>query len=248
MPDDAMTTGAAAHPVDGIAVIVFDVNETLSDMSPIAGRFTDLGAPAHLAPLWFACVLRDGFALAAAGTMERFAVLGAAALRTLLADVPIDRDVDSAVAHVLEGFAGLPVHPDVPGGARALASAGRRLVTFSNGSAEVAEGLLARAGVRDRFAACLSVEDAGAWKPAAAAYAYAAGACRVAPSRALMVAVHPWDIDGAARAGMRTAWIDRGTGAYPGHLRPPDLVASGLDDLALRLAPGVGPARDAETA
>jgi hypothetical protein len=27
------------------SVIVFDVNETLSDMAPMAGRFTDVGAP-----------------------------------------------------------------------------------------------------------------------------------------------------------------------------------------------------------
>jgi len=27
------------------SVIVFDVNETLSDMSPMAGRFADIGAP-----------------------------------------------------------------------------------------------------------------------------------------------------------------------------------------------------------
>ncbi len=31
------------------AVLVFDVNETLSDMSPMVGRFEDVGAPAHLA-------------------------------------------------------------------------------------------------------------------------------------------------------------------------------------------------------
>lgn len=45
------------------AVVVFDVNETLSDMTPMAQRFTDVGAPADLATLWFATVLRDGFAL-----------------------------------------------------------------------------------------------------------------------------------------------------------------------------------------
>nr|WP_254925633.1 MULTISPECIES: hypothetical protein [unclassified Rhodococcus (in: high G+C Gram-positive bacteria)] len=46
-------------------VIVFDVNETLSDMSPLSERFADVGAPNELASLWFASVLRDGFALTA---------------------------------------------------------------------------------------------------------------------------------------------------------------------------------------
>ena len=30
-------------------VLIFDVNETLSDMSPMAGQFEDVGAPGHLA-------------------------------------------------------------------------------------------------------------------------------------------------------------------------------------------------------
>ena len=36
--------------IDGVrlhAVTLFDVNETLSDMSPMAKRFVDVGAPAH---------------------------------------------------------------------------------------------------------------------------------------------------------------------------------------------------------
>jgi len=45
------------------SVIVFDINETLPDMAPVAELFTGVGAPGHLAPLWFASLLRDGFAL-----------------------------------------------------------------------------------------------------------------------------------------------------------------------------------------
>ncbi len=68
-------------------VILFDVNETLSDMGGLQPRFTDVGAPAHLSALWFATVLRDGFSLTAAGGQERFAVLAEHALRGLLAEV-----------------------------------------------------------------------------------------------------------------------------------------------------------------
>ncbi|WP_251042171.1 hypothetical protein [Arthrobacter sp. ISL-30] len=61
---------------DEPSVIVFDVNETLSDMSPMAARFTEVGAPDHLAKLWFAALLRDGFALTAAGGNGSFAEIG----------------------------------------------------------------------------------------------------------------------------------------------------------------------------
>ncbi|WP_346621792.1 haloacid dehalogenase type II [Blastococcus montanus] len=216
-------------------VIVFDVNETLSDMSPMAGRFTDVGAPAHLATLWFASLLRDGFALTAVGASRPFAGLGADALRTVLRGVDLDRDLDGAVDHVMGGFGQLPVHPDVPDGIRALRGSGRRLVTLSNGSAQVADRLLTDAGIRDRFEALLSVEDAGIWKPARAAYEYAARTCGTDPADMLLVAVHPWDIDGAARAGLGTAWIDRAGTPYPESFTPPSLRATGLTDLAGQL-------------
>lgn len=220
---------------DAPAVIVFDVNETLSDMAPMAARFADLGADPGLAALWFAGVLRDGFALTAVGAARPFAEIAAGGLRAMLDPAVLDRPPDDAVAHVLEGFSGLPVHPDVPPGVAALAAAGYRLVTLSNGAATVAERLLAGAGLRDRFADCLSVDDAGAWKPAAAAYHHAASRSGVAPGDMLLVAVHPWDIDGAARAGLRTAWIDRAGRPYPSHLTAPVLRATGIDDLARRL-------------
>jgi 2-haloacid dehalogenase len=47
-----------------------------------------------------------------------------------------------------------------------------------------------------------------------------------------MVAVHPWDIDGAARAGLRTAWLDRTGAGYPAHLTPPDRTVATVAELS----------------
>ncbi len=214
------------------SVIVFDVNETLSDMAPLAQRFTDVGAPPALAKLWFATLLRDGFALAAAGDKGRFAEIGAEALRGLLRGVPLDRGDDRAVEHVMQGMSQLSVHPDVVDGVRALRAAGYRLVTLTNGAAAVADRLFAAAGIRAEFEHLLSVDDAAAWKPVPAAYTYAAQVCGVAPRDLLLVAVHPWDIHGASRAGLGTAWLNRSTSAYPGYFTAPDIVANTLTDLA----------------
>lgn len=57
------------------SAIVVDVNETRSDMSPMAQRSADLGADATLAELWFASLLGDGFALTPAGASRPFAEL-----------------------------------------------------------------------------------------------------------------------------------------------------------------------------
>jgi len=218
------------------SVIVFDVNETLSDMSPMGDRFAEVGAPADLAKLWFATLLRDGFALAAAGDNARFAELGAQALRTVFAGVAVDRDLDQAVKHVMDGMAALALHADVPEGIRALKAAGYRLVTLTNGSTQVAERLFTEAGVRGEFDQLLSVEAAPAWKPARSSYEYAASACEVSAEQMLLVAVHPWDIHGAARAGLGTAWINRAGGSYPSHFTPPDHTIGSLGELVGVLA------------
>lgn len=213
-------------------VVVFDVNETLSDMSPMGQRFVDVGAPPHLATTWFAGLLRDGFALTAAGTRPSFAELGAGLLRVQLASPGLNRELDDSVAHIMEGFGSLALHPDVAAGIRALADSGLRLVTLTNGAASVAAGLFERAGIRDRFEQLLSVEEAGVWKPAPGSYAYALEQCKVAPSAAMLVAVHPWDIDGAHRAGLATAWLNRSSALYPEYFERADIEVASLTELA----------------
>lgn len=218
-----------------VEVVVFDVNETLSDMTAMAARFAEVGADPGLAQTWFAGLLRDGFARTITSTSERFATLAREGLYAALAGSALDRALDDAVEHVMSGFEGLDVHPDVPDGIRALRAGGLRLVTLSNGAASVAESLLRRAGLRQECEMLLSVEDAKVWKPAAGAYEYAARQCQVDIASMMLVAVHPWDVDGAARAGMQTAWVDRTGARYPSYFTTPDRTAVGIDDLAVQL-------------
>ncbi|MGY6026762.1 haloacid dehalogenase type II [Streptomyces spinosirectus] len=213
-------------------VLVFDVNETLTDMSPLAGRLEDVGLPGHVLPTWFAGVLRDGVALTLAGGWAAFADIAADGLRTLLARLAPTADPERAVAHVLDAFPQLPVHPDVVEGVRALHEAGHRLLTLTNGSAATTRAVLDRAGLTDCFEALLDVQEPRAWKPSPAAYAHAVRTAGVPAAEAMLVAVHPWDIDGAARAGLATAWVRREPGPYPSTMRPADITAAGVADLA----------------
>jgi len=219
-----------------VSVVAFDVNETLSDMTPMGRRFADLGLGEHLAKLWFASLLRDGFALTASGDRELFTVLGREVLRGLLSGEDLDRNLDDAVQHVMAGFAALGVHEDVPEAVRALHGAGLRLVTLTNGSTDIADRLFTQAGIRDEFERLMSVEEAGVWKPSADSYRYAARTCGAPLEEILLVAVHPWDIHGAARAGMRTAWVNRTNASYPAYFRPPTISVATLAELAGELA------------
>jgi 2-haloacid dehalogenase len=172
------------------------------------------------------------FALTAAGGKEPFARLALGALEIVLAGASLNCPAAVAADHIMAGLSGLSVHPDVPAGAPA-AEDGLRLVTLSNGSADVADKLLTKAGIRGEFERLLSVEDAPAWKPAPAAYVYAARVGSVPAGQMLLVAVHPWDIHGghAHRLDQPRA------GALPRLFRRPDLKAPGLGTLARQILP-----------
>lgn len=212
-------------------VIVFDVNETLSDMSPMAARFVEVGVPAELARLWFTALQRDGFALAATGNTARFADVGAETLAVFLASCGVP-GAEGAARRLVSSLAQLPLHPDVPEGIHALRAGGHRIVALTNGSARTTERLLTTAGIREEFEHLLSVEDAPAWKPHVSAYRYAAEHCGTSEDEMVLVGVHPWDIHGAARAGLRTAWVNRQHAAYPSYFVQPDITVASLADLA----------------
>ncbi len=208
-------------PIDAV---VFDVNETLSDMTALASRFAEAGQPPEMLDSWFAGVLRDGFALAAAGDFRPFGQIAAGNLRGTLTAEQIDS--------LLTGFRELDAHPDVPEGLRLLAEAGYRLITLTNGAAALSESMFARAGVLGLLESRLSVEDAVTWKPAPASYRHAADACGLPLDRMAMVAVHPWDVHGAQRVGMFGVWVNRHGAVYPDYLPAPDAVVTDLRDLA----------------
>lgn len=229
-----MGMSPTAHAVPRVAV--FDVNETLSDLSGLVPRLTEVGAPPDLLPAWFAATLRDGFALTATGCLADFATIGSFTLASMLSDVDDLRGTpEEAAEHVVGAMAQLDLHPDVAPGLRTLVEAGVRVVTLSNGAARVAESLLERAGLRDLVERCLSVSDAGRWKPAPEAYAYAVRHCDVEPGDATLIAVHPWDIDGAGRAALRTGWLARDGASYPPFFRAPEFRARDLPTLAAAL-------------
>lgn len=217
------------------SVLLFDVNETLSDLSPMGERFAEVGLPPHLAPTWFAALLRDGFAVTVTGRPASFKDIGADVLRVLAAGVD-GVDADEAIEHVLGSFTTLDLHADVTEGLRDLHGRRTRMATLTNGSAAIPESLLTRAGVDDVMERFLSVDDAGIWKPHPDAYGYAVETMGAVATDTMLVAAHPWDIDGAARAGLATAYVNRAKQPYPGHFQRADLDVESLVELAAALS------------
>ncbi|MEZ0165409.1 HAD family hydrolase [Kineococcus sp. LSe6-4] len=218
------------------------MNETLSDLGALEARLAGVGADPRVAARFLPAVLRDGFARTLREDPLPFADVAADVLRVELADPRggrLDRPLEEAVTHVLGAFEEVVLHPDVPAGLRRFREQGVVTVALTNGGLSTCEALLERSGVREDVVHVLSVETVGLWKPHAAAYGHALDVCAAPAGDVLFVAVHPWDLDGAAATGMRTAFLDRaGTGVYPRHASAPTLTARGLDDLADRVLEG----------
>jgi 2-haloacid dehalogenase len=207
-----------------VEVVAFDVNETLVDMTGLRPAFASIGLAPDLVALWFARVLRDGFALTALGEYQPFAAVAAQALRGLGPDLVNDAAVDVVQA----AFRRLDPHPDVGPALDLLRQAGVTVVTLTNGSSDLAAALLRRAGLDGHVTANLSVDDVRRWKPAPEPYRYAANQTGVGPDRIALVACHAWDCAGAARAGLRAGWVARSEPRWPDtfpapHVTGPDL-------------------------
>jgi 2-haloacid dehalogenase len=208
-------------------VVAFDVVETLFSLAPVDDALRPLGVPL---PLFFTRLLRDGFALAAAGGHQPFRAVASSALRDL---APGSDEGDRRA--VLDAFAHLPAQPDAAPAIEHLVDAGVRVVTLTNGGADNTEHLLASAGLDRHVDRLISVDEVDCWKPAARPYLHVAHSLGRRPADVALVAVHAWDIHGAKRAGLVTGWCARTRAAFPDVFEPPDVTGPDLVAVADRL-------------
>ena len=216
------------------AVVAFDIIETVFSLESLRGRLEAAGVPGGALDLWFAQVLRDAFALDATGVYVPFKDVASGALEHLFAQHRVAPD-SARVDHVLSGFAELAPHADAEEAFHALQQNGVRIVALTNGNAQNTQALLQRAGLDGMVERVISVEEIRRWKPRREVYLHAAASAKVDPSRMALVAAHAWDIHGAGRAGLTTAFVSRGL-PYPPTMLAPDVTGKTLLDAALALS------------
>jgi 2-haloacid dehalogenase len=150
----------------------------------------------------------------------------------LVAEAAGVEDPDAVAALALAGRR-LPPWSDTVAGLARLAER-FPLIGLSNASRTALLGINAHAGLRWHQA--LSAEDARTYKPDPAVYRLAVTVAGRPPERLLMVAAHAWDLRGAQRLGLRTAYVARPVGDPPAASDRFDLHAGGLAELADRLS------------
>jgi 2-haloacid dehalogenase len=219
-------------------VVVFDVNETLLDLTGLTEPFSAI-MPVELMGLWFTRMLHNSLVANATGRYDSFDRQGVDALIVTAGSVGVTLSEANAADFVAE-LQSLPPHPDAVPALERLAESGYRLATLTNSSLSVLEAQMGHAGLRGFFDELISVEEVQQFKPAPATYLYAAGRLRVQIDGMRLVAAHSWDVTGAARAGAKTAFVSRGTANLGPLSETPDIVGDDLISVAESIVAGAG--------
>lgn len=217
--------------------VVFDVNETLLDLGALDPHFERVFGDAAARHQWFAQVLQSALVLTVTDTYADFGTIGGAALDMTAArrGMPLASPDRAAI---LGGMLTLPPHPEVHESLERLRTAGLRMATLTNSTADVAEKQLVHAGLFGFFERILSVEAVHRFKPAAEAYFMAASELDVEMSEIRLVAAHDWDVTGALRAGCTAAFVAR-PGMVLGPLAErPDITGRDLREVADQILGG----------
>jgi 2-haloacid dehalogenase len=204
-----------------VAVIAFDVNETLLDLralDPLLGG-------ADVRRRWFGQMLQIAFVGGLTGRYIDFSSAQRAALEMLGLG---DKD------EVLAQMRRLPPHPDVEPALDRLSAF--TLVALTNSPLDVVNEQLAFAGIAPRFHAILSADQVHALKPRAEAYQHVARTLDVALGDVRLVAAHGWDVAGALASGCRAAFVRRPAMALIPLGDQPDIVGDDLVEVADKIA------------
>lgn len=222
------------HPAPYRGTLFFDVNETLLDTTELNRVVAQrLGDRPERAEAWFTSLLHHSLVESVTGNWHSFGEIAEAVLEMTAARYGITLPADATP--LAEIIAAMPAHPDVVTGLTALQQQGFTLVALTNSSGALAEKQLRSAGILPFFSRILSVEQPQVYKPDLKVYQWAMKEIGKPVSECMMVAAHGWDVGGAKRAGMKTAFVSRkGQSLYP--LAPvPDLVVSDIAALAAEL-------------
>jgi len=211
------------------SVIIFDVNETLLDMSPLQKKVNTLLGSKRGFRIWFGLLLQYSLVDNCTGSYHDFSAIANATLD--MAAKALGKEVeDDEKKEALAPMKQLSAYPDVEKGLKLLKEAGYRLATLTNSSPNTQSEQLQYAGLTKYFEQTLSIDAVKKYKPAIESYQYAAKTLGVNTEDMLMVAAHGWDMAGAINAGMQAAFIERkGQSLYPLAAKPQyigkDLVA-----------------------
>jgi len=215
-------------------LLIFDVNETLLDLKPLKERINTKLNSTLAFDLWFPKLLQYAMVETLTGTYRDFGDIGAATLEMTAQQLSVSLS-EQEIKDTLSIITQLQPHPDVMEGLEQLAAKGFRLVALTNGGQSTLEQQMQFSRLESYFDSLYSVEVVKRFKPHPKTYRYVLSKEEALPSEAMLVAAHAWDIIGAQRVGLQTAFVQRpGKFMYSKSTRP-SLVVKDLKELVEKL-------------
>ena len=212
-------------------VIVFDVNETLLNMTDIKEKVNKALGSKNGFKLWFTQLLQYSLVDTVTGSYHDFGGIADVTLEMTALGLETELKEEDK-KEILNAMKSLPPHEDVKEGLQLLKDAGFRLVSLTNSPKDTLQQQLKYAGLTNYFESTLSVDEFKLYKPHTEVYQKALSKLGVSPQESLMVASHGWDIAGALAAGMQAGFIERkGQSLYP-LAAPPQHTGKDLVELA----------------
>lgn len=222
--------------VSPVRWVLFDMNGTLLDPSDIADALRGDEDRALVIDAFDEALLHSMADTLSGGYRPLPDYLRAALERRLIVACRDTAPLDEALARAKR----LPAYPEADAAIARLADAGFEVGVLTNSATDSAEESLRASGLRDRLSAVIGSDQVEVFKPHPRVYRHAADQLGVDPGEICMVAAHGWDLMGARRVGMCTAWIARKEGQLPAVIPEPDVkgrnLAEAADLIAARLA------------
>jgi 2-haloacid dehalogenase len=206
--------------------VLFDLNGTLLDPEPVAAELPVAdGTEIVLSALHDAVV--QGMADTLSGEYRPFLsyIRGALSRQVRLAGAELDAEALEVLVRLM---ALMPPKPDAADALAALRDAGCRIGVLTNSASGPARDAIEMAGLASAVDCVIGSDRVGAYKPATAVYRTAVEQLDVPSAAVTMVSAHWWDVAGAKRAGLRTAWVSRKEQLLMPGTPTPDVQASTL--------------------
>ncbi|QCO55382.1 haloacid dehalogenase type II [Pseudorhodobacter turbinis] len=216
-----------------VSTIVFDVNETLLDLTTLAPLFQRLFGTADVMREWFAELVLYSQTLTLSGHYTPFADLAGGVLRMVAKNKQIVITEDD-ISGLKSLIGSMPAYADVAPALTKLREAGFRLVTLTNSAPSASPTPLEKAGIAALFDHHFSVDAVKKFKPHPATYQLVADKLGLNTSELCMLACHDWDTIGAQAVGYKGAFIARPHNSVLNlpDVPQPDFVSDDLSDLA----------------
>ena len=211
--------------------ILFDINETVLDLSSLKPKFGAVFGNEAVIGTWFSMLLHTSTVCSLTNVKSDFGSLAGLMLDTVGARMGIEI-TNMSRDDILSSFANLPPHDDVVPALKLLRSVGYRTISFTNSSPKLVTSQITNAGLMELFDELVSVEETGSFKPDPKVYAFVARHLNRPIETLRLIATHDWDTHGALTSGMEAAYIDRSGAPYHAQYLRPEIYASSMVEVA----------------